>query len=254
MKKLLNNMTSMKKTAVIMKTHVWSDDIEIFAKKLYHETKLAKVEFFVLMHDESGELIDQISDEKIKEITLTFKESDIFSLYSSGYQTIWLSNHWILMWFYLNHEKKYHYIWSIEYDVRICGYSYPLWLSKDDSDFIYPQGNHRNPNGKYIDCYTGDQLSETERFSGFLQIARYSKDALKYLHNAFSKGENGQDEMIIFSLMNRSKLKMSNRLLKPLVSGRWTWEGRYVEYNRKVYNNYCTLCKHDDLFIFHPIK
>ncbi|AGC01791.1 hypothetical protein H012_gp674 [Acanthamoeba polyphaga moumouvirus] len=238
------------KIAVIMKTHIWNDDIECFSKKIYHESFSNGVNFFILLHDENNNIFNKI-DKNLKNIVLTFSEKDIQNIYSTGFYSLWLSNHWILMWFFQKYGHKYDYIWSMEYDVRISGDSNLLWNCNNDFDFLFVRGNYQNSKNKYNNHYIGNNLEENQKYHGYLQLARYSKKALEYLNECYKNGENGQDELITFSLLNKSGLSMSKDFLQKLVRGTWTWQDNYSSSNRKIYNY---LKNKNILAIFHPIK
>lgn len=246
-------MYGMDKKVVLMKTHIWNDDIEKFASKIFHETTTHGIDFFVLMHAENDYHYNKIKSDHIRNVVHKFKEADIRKIYPNGFFSMWLSNHWILMWFYQKFKDRYQYFWSVEYDVRISGNSYQIWSYTGNEDFLHVMGNHRNSKNIYNNYYVGGKLAELEKYHGFLQIARYSNNALAYLDKCFNEGENGQDELIIFSLLNRGGFIMSKKFLQSLVRGMWTWEERYNEYNRKLYNQFESK-KHNHLFIFHPVK
>lgn len=243
----------MGKTVVLFKTHRWSEDIEKFTLKLYDETN-GKVDFFILMHSDNGQLQNQIQNENLKNITLSFTEDDIKSIYQTGFYSMWISNHWILMWFYKKNGRYYDYFWSMEYDVRISGDSSRIWLHQSPCDFLYTLGNYRNANNRFMSYYIGGKLNNLEKIFGFLQVARYSNRALKYLDECYTDGENGQDELITFSLLNRAKFIGSRLFLQKLIRGKWTWEDKYADYNRRLYEE-AERKNHDNhLYIYHPIK
>jgi hypothetical protein len=244
----------MDKKVVLLKTHVWSDDIEKFSIKVYNETYLYGVDFFILMHTENDEIYHQVKSEKIKKIIIKFTEAEIKSIYTTGFISMWLSNHWILMWFYKKFGQKYKYFWSVEYDVRISGNSSKIWLHENSHDFLYTKGNYRNVKHKHMKFYQGTLLNDLEKFFGYLQLARYSSRLLVYLDKYFNLGENGADELIIFSLINKGKFTGSKEYLQSLIAGTWTWQDIYSENNKQLYN-YCeSLNDSNHLYIFHPIK
>lgn len=243
----------MSKTVVLFKTHRWSEDIENFVQKIYDETN-EKVDFFVLMHSDNGQLQNQIQCEKIKNITLSFTEDEIKSIYQLGFYSMWISNHWILMWFYQKYGYRYDYFWSLEYDVRISGNSSRIWTLSSSHDFLYTMGNYRNANNRFMSYYVGGKLNDLEKIFGFLQIARYSNRALKYLDECYTNGENGQDELITFSLLSRGKFTGSRKFLQSLIRGKWTWEDKYADYNRRLYQEAERNTNDNHLYIYHPIK
>lgn len=243
------------KTVILFKTHLWNESIEDFAIKIYEDIMFSKMDntydFFILMHSENN-LYSFIKSETIKSITKCFTENTIKNLYTSGFYTMWLSNHWILMWFFKNFGNIYDYFWSIEYDVRISGNSFKIWSHNSTHDFLYVMGNHLNFNNKFRNYYVGNKLSAIQKYYGFLQLARYSKAALKYLDSCFEMGENGQDELITFSLLNRGNFLGSKKFLIKLVRGKWTWDHQYAQSNKNLYDQ-CELNNHHDIFIFHPV-
>nr|URM62365.1 hypothetical protein [Mimivirus sp.] len=86
--------------AVILKTHIWNNDILSYSEKIYHDCVNNNIDFYILMHDEN-QIINAIR-EPINNVTITFTELDIKGLYKTGFYSMWLSNHWILMFFIKN--------------------------------------------------------------------------------------------------------------------------------------------------------
>ncbi|BCS82966.1 hypothetical protein QLL95_gp1157 [Cotonvirus japonicus] len=242
------------KSVVIFKTHIWSKEIENFVVKLLAETKSCDTDFYVVIHDENNSVFPLILNSQIKDICLIIKESEIRSIYETGFYDMWLSNHWILMWFYQKYRKLYNYFWSMEYDVRICGDSSLIWTHQSDHDFLYTMGNYSNPKNKYNNHYTGKILSDTTKYHGYLQLARYSNKLLEYLDSNYKLGENGQDEMITFSLINFGKFTKSKEFLQKLIRGTWTWQASYSCTNKKIYVNLINRTPKNQVFILHPIK
>lgn len=238
---------------VLFKTHVWNNEIEVFVEKLLSETKSTNIDFFVLMHAETDIYYNLIKNDAIKKITMKFNEGTIRSVYNNvGFYSMWLSNHWILMWFF-KQFNKYDYYWTIEYDVRIVGDSNVIWTDSSDHDFIHPHDYTHNPKFSWINHYIGGKLKMNERFHGYLQLARYSKKFLEYLDSCYQSGENGQDELITFSLAVRGKFTMTNHPLKPLIRGKWTWQNQYSFINKKIYNK-LLMRNLNRISILHPVK
>jgi hypothetical protein len=160
------------------------------------------------------------------------------------------------MWFYKQFRNKYKYFWSIEYDVRISGDSSKIWKYAGTEDFIFPIEPFRDPNWAFKNHYVGGKLADDQKYYGYLQLARYSNKFLNYLDRCFAAGENGQDELIIFSLFKRGKFSGSKDLLSKLIKDSWTVfstdsdkHRRLLEESEKeiIYNK-------DLVYIFHPIK
>lgn len=243
--------------AVIIKTHIWSDHLEKYCIKIYHETKDCNIDLYILMHDENDTLFSKIKDDNLKKNTLIVNEKTIKNIYSIGFYSMWLSNHWLMMWFYQKFKDKYDYIWSMEHDVRITGTSSKIWLHSTNEDFLYVTGNcilYENMNRKY---YIGGKLSDNQKYQGFLQLSRYSANFLNHMNKCFNEGENGQDELIIFSLARRDNFSYSCKFLSKLVRGVWSWQKKYAHKNWLEYKqleNYNKNNNNKYLAIFHPIK
>lgn len=240
---------------VIFKTHLWNNDIETFAKKILLESKNI-IDFYILMHDENGKIYDHIMDDAIRAITIIFTQNEIQKLYPEGFYNMWLSNHWILMWFFKKFPK-YNYYWSIEYDVRIVGNSNFIWQYSGVEDFIYPRGNYISPSNPYYNHYTGKLIADNKKRQGSLQIARYSQKFLEYLDKNFLLGENGQDELIIFSLANHGNFTTSSQFLGAMIKGYWTWDPQFIPQNNYQYQKLLKMV--DNLpapatYILHPVK
>lgn len=242
------------RTAIILKTHVWSEDLEEFVTRIRLEARPHGIDLFILMHDETGLLQQRVRSPDLQSRLMCFKEADIRSTYESGFYSMWQSNHWILMWFF-KHKPAYDYYWSIEYDVRISGRSDCIWTLDATEDFVYTIGGFSRPNHKYANHYVGPLLDTVYKRFGFLQLARYSRRALTYLDACFTAGNNGHDELITFSLIldSNSGLIHSNAHLKDLIRGTWTWLDRYAPLNRLAYER---LQQKRDYkpYIFHPVK
>ena len=236
-------------TVVLFKTHVWIPDIEMRALKIYRETK--KLDFFILMHGKH-----EIQNKNLASRVLVFTEEDIRSIYPEGFYSMWISNHWILMWFFIKFGTKYKYFWSIEYDVLIVGDSGLIWNYDSDMDFLYVRGMSYHPNNKHFNCYVGGDLQDKDKRQGYLQLARYSHAVLTYFHQCFLNGENGQDELITYSLVKRGGFTRSNTYLGSLVKGTWTWDTKYSYVNRLVGAKLVTMLKYlpKSVWILHPVK
>ena len=246
-------------TIVLFKTHIWNDDIEKFVKKLKNETtemKDNKIDFYVLMHSDNFNLINQIKDQDLRKYVLMFREADIKKIYKHGFYSMWLSNHWILMWFYKQLRDKYQYYWSIEYDVRISGNSSKIWTYIGTEDFVYPIEPFKDLNWGWKNHYAGNKLTDDNKYYGYLQLARYSNNFLKYLDSRFEAGENGQDEMIIFSLFKLSGLSGTKTMLNKLIKNSWSVANSESDKHKKMLSKSETKYQTDknNLCIYHPIK
>lgn len=233
---------------ILYKTHVWTDDIELDVIQLMQETK---DDFRVILHDETGDLISTIKSEKVKSVTLCVTEAVIRSIYVEGWVDMFLSNHWILMWFFKQHDY-YDYYWSMEYDVKVIGNSEKIWSISSQADFLYPIGNRKvRINNKYT--RTAKKL-DMPLYAGFMQIARYSKRALEYLDLHYAEGINAQDEIATFTILNKSDLSMDDKPLRKMIQGTWSYDDYYQDDNIRCYNALSHLITKDETYILHPIK
>ena len=245
--------TAIIRKAIILKTHVWSADLEEFVTRIRLESRCHGIDLFILMHDETGELHSQVLSPDLQSRLMLFTEANIRSTYPSGFYSMWQSNHWVLMWFF-KQKPDYDYYWSIEYDVRISGRSDYVWTLDAEEDFLYTIGGFSRPNHIYANHYEGSMLDTIYKRFGFLQLARYSHKALEYLNMCFESGNNGHDELITFSLIldSNSGLTHSNTNLKDMIRGTWTWLDRYAPSNRLAYERLHPHTRKPH--IFHPIK
>lgn len=243
-------------TVVLFKSHLWNDSLENFALKLKSETVPQDIDFYILLHDENGQLLPKIKNPELRQHVMTFKEADIKKLYQHGFYGMWLSNHWILMWFYQKHKNQYQYFWSIEYDVRISGNSTKLWKYQGTEDFLYPIKPFKDPHWPWRNHYVGGKLTNDTKYYGYLQLARYSNKFLEHANECFESGENGQDEMIMFSLLKRGNFKGSKKILSRLIHNSWSVMSSDSDKHKKLFEEseteYGTNESH--LRIFHPIK
>ncbi|MEM0354264.1 MAG: hypothetical protein QXW79_01645 [Thermoplasmata archaeon] len=252
---MLNLAENNNETVVLLKTHIWNDEIEKFANKIRNETKNIGVDFYILMHDNSkSEIIKKVKNDDLRSRTLVFSEDEIKNLYTKGFYNMWLSNHWILMWFYRKSGGKYKYYWSVEYDVRIIGDSSIIFGYKGTEDFVYPIKPIQDPNWYWKSYYIGGKLTDKDKYYGYLQLARYSKRFLDYLDTCYRAGENGQDELITYSLFKRGKFTGTHNFLSKFI-GFWYWDvkpGNFEKY-KKLWETESTEDR-NFVRIFHPVK
>lgn len=255
-KKIYLTTPSNTNKVVLLKTHIWNDSLEKYAIKLYHESAVNQIDFFVLMHTEDGKLPNKIKDPNIKSRTIKFTEDEIRNIYKEGFFSMWLNNHWILMWFYKKNLGKYEYYWTIEYDTRISGNSSIIWAYQGTEDFVYPYEPWQDPKWLWRNHYVGNKLKDKDKYYGYLQITRYSSKFLSYLDQCFASGENGQDEMILFSLFKRGNFTGTSKVLSSLIKNSWSVDPNLSESNKKLYKESETRYQVDktNLVIFHPIK
>lgn len=130
-------------------------------------------------------------------------DDELREVYPSGFVDPWLSNHWSLMAFFRRHRSWFpEFVWTIEHDVRICGDSNVIWQYNGSEDFVASRGPFQSESWPYRDRYVGP-MRDDEKWYGYLQLARYSRRFLEYVDGIFQGGENGQDEMMMFSLVKR---------------------------------------------------
>lgn len=237
---------------ILFKTHKWNKRLEKFAKKLYKESVPYKVDFYILVHNDDS-AADKIVDPQLRNHVITFAKDQIASLYDKGFYGMWLSNHWILMWFYRQHPN-YLYYWTIEYDVRISGNSSLIWSYSGSEDYLYPIPPFQDPNWTWKNHYSGTIFNDNNKWYGYLQLARYSQKFLEYLDRYFRMGENGQDEMIIFSLFKKGEneigLTGTHRFLNGMIKDSWSVDKKDSDKHKRM------LEKADPtrLQIYHPVK
>ena len=238
---------------VLFKTHVWNEDIERFVRKIERERNCDLV---ILAHSDDKSLIKKIKDNELKRRVIMITESDIRSVYEKGFVSLWLSNHWNTMWYYKKYPN-YQYYWTIEYDVRIVGDSSKIWNYPGSEDFIFPHGAYQNPYWQYKNDYVGGVLTDETKWYGYLQLARYSNRFLAYLDSVFEGGENGQDEMMMFSLWKRDNAWTGGQqFLKQFVDDSWTVDYRDSDKNHRSIEKAEKVLKKKPktVRIFHPVK
>jgi hypothetical protein len=256
---MINNNNN-NEIVVLFKTHTWNKEIEKFVIKLKNETQPNQIDFVILMHSNDYTLPNKITDSELKKHVLTFDEDAIKKIYPNGFFGMWLSNHWILMWFYQQFKNKYQFYWSIEYDVRISGNSTKIWTHNGSEDFIYPYTPFQNLNWTWKDYCVSNRLTDDNKWYGYLQLARYSKKFLEYLDKNYAAGENGQDELITFSLFKRGETEIGlsgdNSLLYSLIKNSWSVDNADSDKHKKILTDSeeHSETEKDHLIILHPVK
>lgn len=199
---------------VLFKTHKWDPGIERRFRKIESEAGPTKV--WVLYHGKSVP----------REIRNVYKCAALEKVYKHGFVDAWLSNHWLLMSWWKSKGRKMKdvdWVWSIEYDVGIVGDSGYLWKDVQDStdaDLLGSFGPFQDESWPYKDNYVGPMV-DSDKWFGYLQLSRYSRRFLDYMDEVFERGENGQDEMMIYSLAKRGGFNIETEPLHCL-QGFWS--------------------------------
>lgn len=241
-------------TPIMIKSHVLTDDLVNYVNSICDRKQVQDNTYQIYFVHVPNEIkaCDSLQLSKLKARVLQPTSLDISSMYTNGFINMHLSNHWINMWFWKNvmqGKATDGYLWSIEYDVRISSDPFDLFDAFIDNttDLIYPMGNYNSDSHSYCLQYSGTKLRKF--FLGYLQICRMSLRLLQYLDEMFTIGENGPDELIVFSLIHGSNFTSIN--LKKYMSGVWTWNGLYSDYNRHWYRKGS---REGKCLIFHPVK
>ncbi len=122
------------------------------------------------------------------------------------------SNHFSLLWFYLNHPQ-YKYYWNIESDVEFSGdwrILFDIFLGIE-ADFIstHVMKYIEDPNWYWWRSLKCQEVIPLEdRIRSFNPIYRISNNALSFLHSFLQKGNSGHHEVLIPSVLYNSKYKI----------------------------------------------
>lgn len=199
---------------VLFKTHKWDADIEKRFRKIESEAGADKV--WVVYHGKSVPA-------KVRNLHAC---PSLEKVYKKGFFGAWLSNHWLLMSWWKSRGramKDVDWVWSIEYDVGIVGDSGHLWRAvheSTDADLLGSFGPFQDESWPYKDNYVG-VMADSDKWFGYVQLSRYSRRFLDYMDAAFERGENGQDEMMIYSLAKRGGFTIETEPLHCL-QGFWS--------------------------------
>ena len=226
--------------AVVFVTHYWNSKIEQAANEIRLSCETNGLEFYVIMGPKVASVGYEIQD-KVQRATsatsaaaapdesvfrvLRPTSKDIIGLYNSGFVSMWASNHFIYMWFWVNHGQSFNYIWSIEYDVRWSGPLDTLWAFDPHCDFVYSDlspmhslgSNHYWSSSITKKWATGSMKPAK---TACKQVFRCSAKFLAYLHTQFQNDLNAQDEIALSSHANQGQF--SSASLVPLLSKSWT--------------------------------
>lgn len=238
------------KIAVYIKTHLWDDNIKEFVYKISNECKSNQnIDFFLLAQVN----IEKQIPEDIKKFTKIYTSNNIQQFYKEGFLSLWLSNHIITQWFFYNYGKDYDYIWSVEYDVRIIGDSNYIWNYKSNADLIIPSDLMKSNSKTAWDKTLDSHFKNIDRYKVLLQIHRISKKFINKLHELFSKGINGQDELIYGSVCKKYNFNYDTTFLKNIIGGIWHTSPIFSFHNKDIYNK-LQKSNNSRIRIFHPIK
>jgi hypothetical protein len=202
------------RSAILFKTHKWNDMIELRFQKIRREAQGLADVYLLLQGDQTGECKEQGGH------VVRISDAEMRSVYRVGFVNAWLSNHWLMMswWKRVGRVSKYEYVWSVEYDVGMLGDSSILWKVPSSADLLASHGPFQHSNWAYKDDYTCQTkcMTDEDKWYGYVQVSRYSAKFLDYMDQTFESGENGQDEMMIFSLAKRGNFTIETQPIKCL--------------------------------------
>lgn len=250
----------MSKTVICYKTHILNKVIIDFIKKIYKECDESNkqmlnnfkgefdIDFFLLIPD----YLEKEIPDKLKPITIIYKEDEIKNMYTNFY-SMWLSNHFIELYFYKNFGEKYDYFWFIDYDVRILGDTSYFWRNELNHDLLIPKNITLVDTSWKFQNYIHESFQNNEKYFCFKQFYRISKIFLKKLDELFKEGINGHCELIIGSVCKKYNFSYDYNFLNLRIQGIWTQNPDFSGYNIEAYNK-LALSLIIKPFIFHPIK
>lgn len=251
----------MSKTVICYKTHILNKVIIDFIKKLYKDCDNSNkemldnfkgeydIDFFLLIPD----YLEKELPENFKSFTKIYKEEEIQNLYEKGFYSMWLSNHFIELWFYKNFGEKYNYFWFIDYDVRILGDGCYFWRNELTQDLIIPKNiTLIDANWKFYN-FLHESFLENERYICLKQIYRISKTFLNKLDILFNEGINGHCELIIGCVCKKYNFSYDHTFINQRIQGIWTHNPDFSAYNIETYNKFVSSIIIKP-YIFHPIK
>jgi len=186
-------------------------------------------------------------------------EEDIKKFYKNGFHSVWASNHWALMYYWLHFGPlfQHQYIWSVEYDVRAYGNLGLLWGPESpyyEEDYIASEPIHKVRKSYYWVKHMDRKWRENPKWpcmSAYKQIFRVSDRFLTYLHDQFQRGRNGQDEMTLANHAIEGQFTVSS--LQPFLHSTWS------PYQNDVANAEAAFRAsfgqpQRGLVLFHPVK
>lgn len=151
------------------------------------------------------------------------------------------SNHFILLWFYLNHPE-YRYYWNIEYDVEFSGNWSVLFdsFSNIKADFVssHIMRYAEEKDWYWWNSYQGKtmRIPLEKRLRSFNPIYRISTKALTFLDTFLKAGNIGHHEVLIPSSLYHSRFTIID----------FGGNGNFIlpEYKNKFYLSTDLFCEH----------
>lgn len=253
----------MVRQVILLKTYLWSPEIEEYALKLLIETNDCGSDFFILLHDEKGEVGKQISSHELQLRTLPFTSNEIKKIYETDYIDLYFRSHLIHFWFFKRYPR-YEYYWILEYDTRIAGNSRIFWNYSGQENFISPTGVFDYPKGSMFYVHYENNKKDIKRladhsenlFWTYVQFIRCSNSLLEYMDKKIIEGENGQDECITGTMVMMGGFNYAN--LDKYIKGKWYGSSTQdiIDYNKHEWLKYKELYieSETDVAIFHPVK
>lgn len=267
--------------AVVFVTHYWNSKIEQAAYEIRLSCESNGLEFYVIMGPKVAsvgyEIQDKVQraasaaasaaaaaaapDESVFRV-LRPTSKDIIGLYNSGFVSMWASNHFIYMWFWVNHGQSFNYIWSIEYDVRWSGPLDTLWAFDPQCDFVYSDlspmhslGSNHYWSSSITKKWATGSIKPAK--TACKQVFRCSAKFLAYLHTHFQNDLNAQDEIALSSHAHQGQF--SSATLGPLLSRSWTTSPTSAATIEKLWLSKAAAAaaasaKPRQFELFHPVK
>ena len=239
------------KVAVLFQTHLWGPHIEASAKQIQYSALEHGHDFTVLASSQDPHKIPDSLD------SLRLSWTDIKTMYQSGFQSPWASNHWLLMYWWRHHGRmqNYDYVWSIEYDVRAYGNLGHLWASTNTlphCDYVSTMPIHKsNASTQCWDHTVAPTWSSCPNMTAWKQVFRLSNMFLNYLDVQFEKGLNAQDERALAS--HAIEGQFTTHDLRQFLASTWSPHPHHAERAKAHWESHFGQST-KNLFLFHPVK
>lgn len=242
--------------AVVFLTHVWNEGVHLNWKVVQASAFLKGLDAVLIFHV-TGKAEQEQPPATEHPYLVTTKA--LMALYPSGFVSPAFSNHWFIMhwWKHIGSLKRCPHVWQIEYDVGHAGRLEALWdVVKPDIDYATPKPIHENAAmfEHFLSMFT-PAARTAKPYKSYKQVFRLSAKALDYLHLQFMDGKNGQDEMIIATLLKNATSPFTFSTFAGYLHPSWTWDNKkgdqVKEALRKVQDAGITATP---VLLFHPVK
>lgn len=239
------------RVALVFMTHQWNEEIGAQALEWYKASKRKAIDMYILTVGHVVSLDPSFNNDWT---IVEYEYKTIQTRYETGFQSLWASNHWILLQWFEDYGRAYKTTWAVEYDVRSAGNLDLLFCHASGADVVFSKLFGLDIRTSFWAPTIHPGWIPRPDMYCYKQVMRLSHDFLEHLDAQLrDQKRHAQDEICLASNASQGHFKIAT--LDTFLSPSWTYRSDEAARVKALW----TLTKshvdpENQLILFHPVK